>query len=155
MIHYDLRCAEGHAFDGWFASSAAFDRLRAAGEVACPTCGSASVDRALMAPAVATRATAPGVAGEPELMAPVGTIPNVAFDNRAERMREALRAIRQAVIENGVDVGRRFAEEARRIHYGEAEPRGIYGQAEIEEARALIDEGIEILPLPVLPEHRN
>ena len=153
MIRYDLRCAEGHAFDGWYASSAAYDRLQEAGAVTCPHCGTASVERALMAPAIAKGGAGP--AREPEFLPPVGDAPNVAMDDRAAKVREAIRAMRQAVIENGVDVGRRFPEEARRIHYGEAEPRGIYGQAEIEEAKALLDEGIAVLPLPVLPEDRN
>jgi hypothetical protein len=156
MIHYNLKCAEGHAFDGWFASSAAYDRLAAEGAVTCPHCGSASVERALMAPAIAKGgASAVVEAAEPEFLPPVGDAPNVAVDERAAKVRAAIRAMRQAVIENGVDVGRRFPEEARRIHYGEAEPRGIYGQAEFEEAKELLDEGIAVLPLPVLPEDRN
>lgn len=158
MIHYALRCDGGHAFDGWFASSAAYDRQREAGAVTCPHCGTAAVDRALMAPAIA-KGTAGGAAKEPEFLPPAAEGPNAVMDggtdDRAARMRAALRAMRQAVVENGVDVGRSFPEEARRIHYGEAEPRGIYGQAEIAEAKALLEEGIAVLPLPVLPEDRN
>lgn len=158
MIHYNLKCGEGHAFDGWFASSAAYQRLREGSAVTCPHCGTAAVELALMAPAIAKGADGAG-RGEPEFLPPVAEAPNVVVppeaEDRAAKIRAAFRAMRQAVIENGIDVGRRFPEEARRIHYGEAEPRGIYGQADIAEAKALVEEGISVLPLPVLPEDRN
>jgi hypothetical protein len=168
MIHYDLRCAEGHTFDGWFASSAAFERQREESLLACPVCGSAAVDRALMAPALSKgREPAPAgperTSGEPanetrdtgqEVIPPAqsgGTI----LDDRATQVRNAIRALRKAVETHGVDVGRAFPEEARRIHNGETEPRGIYGQAEPDEARALLDEGVPVLPIPTLPDERN
>jgi hypothetical protein len=171
MIHYALRCDDDHAFDGWFASSDAFDRQQKAGLLCCPVCGSPEVDRALMAPAVATRrgrerddatrkTTPPGDATpEPPSPAQPETPPpgaNVMLrDHHAAELRAALKTLREAVEKHGVNVGRAFPEEARRIHYGEAEPRGIYGQADLEEARELIEEGISILPLPVLPDERN
>lgn len=181
MIHYSLRCCEGHAFDGWFASSAAFDSQVERALLVCPTCGSTNVERALMAPAVvSTRAERPQLTADKEEAAPAASAPaatatgetpadgapaqptpppsstDVALmDERAGQLRALLKAMHTAVKENGVDVGRKFAEEARKIHYGEAEARGIYGQADLDEARELIEEGIDILPLPPLPDERN
>lgn len=166
MIHYALRCANAHDFDGWFASSGAFETQCQAGHLVCPFCGSDEVARALMAPAVRTGTPAPSAGeGEPqdapergapsqEPVATTPTLPPMAPSDHAALM-DAVRALRQKIVEHGTDVGSRFPEEARRIHYGEAEPRGIYGQAELEEARALIEEGIDVIALPVLPEDRN
>ncbi|MFT3688158.1 DUF1178 family protein [Paenirhodobacter sp.] len=127
MIRYTLKCAQGHDFDGWFASAAAFDKLHAAGMVTCSVCGSAKVEKALMAPAVR--------AEERPLSAP---------DPRAE----ALAALRRAVEENSDYVGMNFAAEARAIHDGTAPERAIYGEARLDEARALIEDGIPVAPLP-------
>jgi hypothetical protein len=126
MIRYEVRCEAGHAFEGWFRSSAGFEAQRDAGEIACPTCGSATVDRAPMAPAVARSAPVPSDA----------------------QMKHMLRAMRQAVETNCEHVGDRFAEEARKIHYGETEPRGIYGDATKAESEALADEGIPVATIP-------
>ena len=181
MIHYTVRCENGHAFDGWFASSNAFDDQVARGLVTCPSCNSATVERGMMAPAVqsarkadvraaaaAAEASAPATGNAPtgggaNAGAPtakgVPSVPKPAdvalVDERTHKLRALISAMHEAVKANGVDVGTRFAEEARRIHYGEAEARGIYGQADIDEARALIDEGIDILPLPMLPDDQN
>ena len=162
MIHYALSCGRGHAFDGWFASSEAFDSQARSGAVACPVCGSADVSRALMAPAVRTRSTTRPAAPDTTEVAPAEhavkpTHATHASISKADRQKfvEAVRQLRTALVENGTDVGTAFPEEARRIHYGEAEPRGIYGQAAPQEARELIEEGIEILPIPTLPEDRN
>ncbi len=159
MIRYRLQCANAHDFEGWFASSAAFESEVAGGRLTCPACGSSEVDRALMAPAIARgggrREAAPAPADSPAAPAGEGPGPVAAGDPRAAALLGLMRAVRRHVQETGVDVGRAFPEEARRIHYGEAEARPIYGQAEAEEARALIEEGVEILPLPVLPEDRN
>lgn len=159
MMHYALRCAAGHTFDGWFASSDAFERQRKADLLACPHCGSAEVERALMAPAIGgtargepaeERAEAPPTGNEGGESRPVALV-----DEPSQKLRALLRAMHTMVKESGVDVGRNFPEEARRIHYGETEQRGIYGQANLEEARALVEEGIDILPLPALPDERN
>ncbi|WP_026381310.1 DUF1178 family protein [Afifella pfennigii] len=164
MIHYTLRCEDGHAFDGWFASSAAFDAQKAQGQLACPICGSASVDKALMAPAVASSetvrqidqetpqsatATAPREAKEPMASAPAlpAAVP--------PQLVEAIREIRRHVRANAEYVGDKFPEEARKIHYAEADRRGIYGEATREEVKALSEEGIEFHPLPLLPEDFN
>ena len=166
MIHYALQCTQGHAFDGWFGSSDAFEAQRASGALTCPLCGTTEVERALMAPAVRTRAPATAAADEtpsatddvPATDTPATTPPPThaaVTDSEHRQFVEAVRALRDAVVKNGTDVGTNFAEEARRIHYGEAEPRGIYGKAEVDEARALVEEGIKILPLPALPEDHN
>ncbi|WMS42849.1 DUF1178 family protein [Acuticoccus sp. MNP-M23] len=159
MIHYQLRCEDGHDFDGWFASSGAFEGQRTRKLVDCPVCGTTAVNRALMAPAVRTRGAAPPAehkpeqAPAPEETADKAPAPAVAAQN--EDFTAMVRALREAVRTHGVDVGRAFPEEARRIHYGEAEPRGIYGAANADETRALLEEGIEVLPLPALPEDHN
>ncbi|UOM36069.1 DUF1178 family protein [Acuticoccus sp. I52.16.1] len=185
MIHYSLRCDDGHRFDGWFASSSAFETQHERGLLACPHCGSVAVQRALMAPAVVagrepsrSTETAPdpaapsaptgggaGVAGgggtnapaQPARSEPAAPSPSsiALMDERAHKLRTLIKAMHAAVKEVGTDVGRSFPEEARRIHYGEAEARGIYGQADAEEARALLEEGIDILPLPNLPDEQN
>jgi hypothetical protein len=147
MIHYALVCASDHAFEGWFRSSGDFDRQAGAGQVACPVCGSVEVARGLMAPSVRSgRAVAPAAAGAApaEPAAPVEAPAS-----------EPLRELRARVVENADYVGSRFADEARRIHYGETEHRGIYGEATAEEAKSLADEGITCHPLPVIPDDRN
>lgn len=163
MIHYSLVCADEHAFEGWFRSSADFDDQVAKGLVPCPVCGSTHVRRALMAPAIASgrkdlrekdiREIAPP-APEPSAPVPVAAAPMLA-DPRAVALVEAMRELRKAVEANADYVGKSFPEEARKIHYGETEARGIYGEASAEDVKALLEEGVEIAPLPLLPEDRN
>ncbi|MGG7519250.1 DUF1178 family protein [Allorhizobium undicola] len=142
MIRYSLVCDHGHEFEGWFSESADFERQKESGFLGCPVCGSSSVSKSLMAPAVATARK------KDEQQA-------VAFDQAQReayiKLKEAVSAIRA----NSEDVGERFPEEARKIHYGEADARGIIGQASPDEARALVDEGIEIAALPFLPDEVN
>ena len=142
MIRYSLRCDRDHGFEAWFRSSADYDRASTAGRNACPVCGSTAIEKALMAPAVAGASHA-----EPMRLA----VP----DPRQQAVREALQELRRKVTENADYVGDRFAEEARKIHYNEVEPRGIFGEATTEEAKGLIEEGIEFQPLPPAPEDRN
>lgn len=151
MIRYALHCAEGHDFEAWFANSAGFDSQAAAGEVNCPICGSREVSKALMAPAVGSRDAERRVPASPE----PGTQQTLATDAKAKALVEAVRRLRRHVVENSDYVGPRFPEEARRIHHEEAEQRSIYGEASPDEAKALIEEGIEIHPLPVLPDDHN
>lgn len=168
MIHYALVCEHDHEFEGWFRSSADFDAQAARGILSCPVCGSAKVSRALMAPAVSTgraaepapETPAPGpaaavapTAAPADVPAPVALAPSE--DPRRALAIEFLRRVRETVLENATYVGDKFAEEARRIHYGEAEERGIYGEATRAEAEALEEEGIAVAVLPVLPEDRN
>ncbi len=149
MIHYTLVCEAEHTFEGWFRSSADFDAQAAKGFVACPTCGSTSVGRGLMAPAVQSakaKDEREEAAKRQSVMMP---------DPAQKMMLEAMREIRKKVTENATYVGERFAEEARKMHHGEIEHQGIYGEATSEEAAALTEEGVEFQPLPVLPEERN
>ena len=132
MIHFSLKCAADHEFEGWFRDGETFEGQAAAGEIACPHCGDARVAKAIMAPRVARSAKA----------AP-------AVDPAA--MKQALRELRKQVEANFEHVGDRFAEEARKIHRGEADARRIYGDATQDEARALADEGIEFGRVPWIP----
>ncbi len=143
MIHYQLRCAGEHEFDGWFKDSAAFERQAARGLVGCPVCADTKVSRALMAPGIRAKVAQP----EPKRVAVRPKAGGVMPDN----VRAALTQLRVEVEKNCDYVGPDFAAEARRIHYGEADPRGIYGESSKAEAEALADEGIEIAQIPWLP----
>jgi hypothetical protein len=143
MIKYALRCKDGHQFDAWFASSAAYDKLAAAGQVACTNCGSADVSKALMAPSIVSGRSAPE-------RTPVATAEPVHRE-----AVELMRKLKAFVEQNSENVGPRFAEEALKIHYQEAEPRGIRGEASESELRTLHEEGVEFYPLPVMPEEHN
>lgn len=162
MIHYQLRCGAAHEFDGWFQDSAGFEKLATAGLVECPHCGGTQVSRALMAPAVQSsrkKATPPPVAEEkpPEAAppAPPAEVPGMSQRVAAGPIPAQLLAMLQrmrAEVEKSCDyVGEGFAEEARKIHNGEVEARGIYGEATEAEAEALSDEGIDIARLPWVP----
>lgn len=142
MIRYNLNCDNGHAFEGWFSSSDDFTRQVESHLIACPTCGSASVSKQLMAPAVSTAR---------KKQARQALVMDQARKETVAKLREMVKSIR----ENAEDVGERFPEEARKIHYGEAEQRGLIGKATADEAVALLEEGIEIAPLPVIPEDAN
>ena len=142
MIRYSLRCDKSHEFEGWFSEGADYDRQQSLGLLTCPVCGSAAVSKLLMAPSVATARKKE--AGHPLA---VDTVQKEAL----AKLKEAIDAIRA----NSEDVGERFPEEARKIHYGEADARGIIGQASPTEVKALVDEGIEIAPIPVLPDDVN
>lgn len=160
MIHYMLTCEAEHGFEGWFRSSADFDEQAASGRIDCPVCGSRSVTRGLMAPAVRsarTEVTPPDArsAAEDKPAVPAESVPMMLPDPAQRAMLQALRELREAVVKNADYVGDRFADEARKIHYGETEHRGIYGEATFEDAKALAEEGIEVQPLPILPDDRN
>ncbi|NLH80793.1 MAG: DUF1178 family protein [Phyllobacteriaceae bacterium] len=151
MIHYTLVCDKEHVFEGWFRSSADFEAQAADGLVSCPVCGSTVVTRGLMAPSVQSAR----VREEREDGAKRQTRTMMLPDPAQKMMLEALREIRKKVTENATYVGDRFAEEARKMHYGEVEHQGIWGEATSEEADSLSEEGIEFQPLPGLPEDRN
>jgi hypothetical protein len=173
MIVFDLTCAQGHIFEGWFRDSAAFEVQKTAGDIVCPVCADCAVTKAPMAPNLAVR----GQSGESEEAEAVETVKAVArrMPARDRRSHEevfhapttgpttgraaelaaeaarALRALRDEVKKSCDYVGDKFAEEARKMHYGEAEQRSIYGETTFAEARELREEGIEIQPLPRLP----
>lgn len=145
MILYRLRCNDDHEFEGWFRSADAFDTQRESGALECPVCGTADVSKALMAPSIA-KGRAPVPAPRPPEGAELQAM-HPAVKQAAELKRQ-LRALRRAVEENCEYVGERFAEEARKIHYGEADAHGIYGETSPEESERLKDEGIEFGSLP-------
>ncbi|MEZ0169237.1 DUF1178 family protein [Microvirga sp. TS319] len=147
MIKYALACEQAHEFESWFPSSEAFETQRERGFVTCPFCDSPKVDKQIMAPSVARTDKAPDAKPEAQPMA--------VLSDREREIRAALRALREHVIRNSEDVGKDFVEEARKMHYGEAEERSIYGEADLEEARALLEEGIDVLPIPHVPDDRN
>jgi hypothetical protein len=156
MIRYALACDAAHDFESWFPSGEAYEAQAARGLVACPACGSTRVEKRIMAPAVARtdKARAP-VPVAPAPAAPAEPQPVAVLGERERELRAMLRALREHVTRTADYVGDRFAEEARAIHYGDEEERSIYGEASAEEVRALLDEGVEIAPLPVLPDDRN
>jgi hypothetical protein len=147
VIRYALACSKGHEFEAWFSGSQAFEDQQSEGLLVCPVCGSTSVGRALMAPAVSTAR-----AKEPVSVA--AHVPDKR-DADSQEVLKALRKLRKHLTENADYVGNRFAEEARRIHYEEVEKRAIYGEATQEDVRALAEEEIEFHPLPPLPEDSN
>ncbi len=147
MIRYDLICDKGHEFDGWFRDSATYDKQARRGFVACSVCGSSKVEKQLMAPGIPAKSNRKDEVPQRMVAGPV--------DPRVAMMMKMMREMRQHVEENADYVGDKFAEEARKIHFAEAEARGIYGEATADEATALIEEGIEVFPLPRLPEDGN
>jgi len=141
VIKYRLRCACTHEFEAWFCSSASYEAQAESRQVCCPHCGGRNVDKAIMALNVAVRARGEESAEQ--------------MPDKQVQLVDTLRAARRRLLAKAEDVGARFPEEARKIHYGEGKPRGIHGTASGEEARALLDEGIEILAIPPLPEDSN
>jgi len=142
MIRYTLKCDQGHGFESWFASAGAYDALAAKGLLSCAQCGSAHVSKALMAPSVAT-----DTAAQAEPVA-------VALGPQTELERKVA-ALRDHVEKNSEHVGTRFAAEARAIHAGESPDRPIWGEAKPDEARALIEDGVPVAPLPFMPRTRT
>lgn len=131
VIAYSLRCHKGHEFDGWFRDSAAFDEQSSSGHLSCPSCNSVRIEKAVMAPAIAgTKKTTRIKSGD------------------AKQMQQFATGLRKYVMENADYVGPNFAEEARKIHYGETPERHIYGEATHKEAQELIEEGVDVSPLP-------
>jgi hypothetical protein len=141
VIQYSLVCENEHKFDAWFRNAEAYDEQHQSGIVTCPICSSDQVDKAIMAPAV-SRASSDKVSlsiGHPE----------------HARIRAAMRALREKVISEADYVGDKFAEEARKIHFKDVEARGIYGEATRDEIAGLIDDGVDFMPLPNLPDEQN
>ncbi|GGL70589.1 DUF1178 family protein [Wenxinia marina] len=141
MIRYALKCTDGHDFESWFASADAFDRLKVAGQLSCAVCGGTSVDKALMAPRVSTDAS--------DAPAPAPTL-----STPSTPMEKAMAALRRRIEAESDYVGLSFAAEARAMHEGDKPHRAIHGEAKPEEARALLEDGIPIAPLPFLPTRR-
>lgn len=158
MIRYALVCEKGHAFESWFADSAAYDKQAKRSLVTCPQCGSAKVDKAIMAPRLSSSKKAKAPAEAPASEAPAAAeapAPVAMVSPQEHEFRAKLKELRDHLVKNADHVGPKFPEEARKMHYGETEHRSIYGEASPEEAKALVEEGIEVHALPVLPEERN
>lgn len=148
MICFALACDQGHGFDAWFSSGTSYDEQSEAGVIVCPDCGSDRVEKAPMAPAV--------LRGKGRSIAEDGSVPaGKPQDSEAKQAYAVLKGLREHLEANAEDVGKAFAEEARKMHYGETEARSIYGEASVDEAKALHEEGIPALPLPPLPEEQN
>jgi hypothetical protein len=146
MIHYTLVCDQRHEFDGWFRGSAGFDEQKRLGVLVCPECGSTDVSKGIMAPNVATGAD------DRDDKRPATPSEHVA---RRSQMRQFVADLRAHVERTCDYVGERFPDEARRLHNGESERRNIYGEATLEEAKALTEEGVPIAPLPPIPNSDN
>ncbi len=141
MIRFSLTCEAGHEFEGWFRNNDDFDRQARRGLVDCPSCGSRKVGKALMAPAVSTARDRDKV--------------RLAMGEEQKKALAQMKAMADKIRENADYVGDKFAEEARKIHFGETDPRGIYGEATLEEAKGLAEDGVSFMPIPVFPEDRN
>ena len=156
MIRYALACDKAHEFESWFPSSQAYDAQLARGLVTCPVCGSAEVAKQIMAPSVARTDRLPAAPVEaPPVQPPEASQPVAILSEREQELRAMVKAFREHVTQNADDVGTAFAKEARKMHYGETERRSIYGKADLLEAKALIDEGIEFHPLPMVPDEHH
>jgi hypothetical protein len=165
MIRYNLVCAKGHEFESWFANSAAYDKQARRGLLECPSCGSTKVEKALMTPRLArTRKSEVAIPAPPEAVtapepaapaAPEPAAPVAMISPQERELRTKLKELRDHLVANSENVGQRFPEEARKMHYGEKKHRSIYGSASPDDAKALHEEGIEFAPLPVLPDERN
>jgi len=142
LIRYSLSCDNAHEFEGWFSESADFDRQVASGFLTCPVCNSGAISKLLMAPSVST-------ARKKDEMQ------TLAMDTARKQAMAKLKEAIDTIKANAEDVGTKFPEEARKIHYGEADARGIIGKATPDEAQALVEEGIEIAAIPILPDDVN
>jgi hypothetical protein len=145
MIVFDLSCHEGHRFEGWFASSTDYAEQQARGLLACPSCGSAEVSKAPMAPAVPAKGNSRQDVVPPEASRQVANTPMPA---EVQKALAALAKAQAAALKNSTWVGDKFAEETRKMHYGERDEAPIHGQASLAEAKALIEEGVPVAPLP-------
>ena len=147
MIKYDLICDEGHKFEGWFADSAAYDVQLRRGLLSCSVCSSGKIEKQIMAPGIPMKSNRKAETSQKMMAGPV--------DPKTQALLGLMREVRKSVEANAEYVGEKFADEARKIHYDEARKRGIYGETSTDEAKSLIEEGIDVHPLPRLPEDGN
>ena len=141
MIRFSLACEHDHEFEAWFRNNDDFDRQKKRGFVECPACGSQKIEKALMAPALSTGRKREKIA--------------LAMSQEQRQAMAQIKALSEKIRENAEHVGDKFAEEARKIHFGETEARGIYGEATPDEAKSLAEDGVGFMPLPVFPDDRN
>lgn len=162
MIRYTLKCRNDHNFESWFKSASAFETLHNAGQLSCPECGETQITKSLMAPQVSTArktntSDAPDERTEPAVPATRGsqqTEPQAVDAHKAAHTDVSLSKIRDHIEKNSDYVGTDFTKQARAMNDGEAPARSIYGEAKLEDAKALIDEGVAILPLPFMPRRK-
>jgi hypothetical protein len=150
MIKYTLICEKRHEFESWFADSVAYDKQAKRGLVTCPNCGSAKVDKAIMAPRLSGTRKGKKSGVEAPTAAPVAML-----SPQEQELRTKLKELRDHITKNADYVGQKFPEEARKMHYGETEHRSIYGEASLETAKELHEEGIELHAIPTLPDEKN
>ncbi|RJG43903.1 MULTISPECIES: DUF1178 family protein [unclassified Mesorhizobium] len=141
MIKFSLTCERSHDFEGWFRNNEDFEKQQKRGLVDCPTCGSHKIEKALMAPAVSTGRKKEKIA--------------LAMNEQQRAAMAQLKALSEKIRENSDYVGDKFAEEARKIHFGESDARGIYGEATLDEAKSLAEDGVEFMPIPTFPDDQN
>jgi hypothetical protein len=159
MIRYALRCERDHTFESWFQSSSTYETQVKRSLVSCPACGSTKVEKAIMAPRIVSKkgrdlaAPAPVAVTEAAEVSAPGPTPLLMAQER--ELRAKLKELRDHIVKNADNVGEQFPTEARKMHYGDIEHRPIYGEASPQEARELVEEGIEVAPLPILPDDRN
>ena len=160
MIRYQLGCTADHTFESWFRDSGAFDEQVGGGLLSCPVCGTSEVSKSIMAPAVVGtgKVSIKGVPAEMPVSAPPpmpGATPGPLLDPRQQLVRAAMRAVREKIMSQGTDVGTRFPQEARDMHEGSTPMRPIRGEATLDEARGLLEDGIMVMPIPPAPEELN
>jgi len=155
MIRYTLSCEKQHTFESWFADSAAYDKQAKRKLVACPECGSTKVEKAIMSPSLATSKQRMMPEEKPAAPTTTDTAPVAMLSPQERELRSKLKELRDHLTKNADNVGAKFPEEARKMHYGEIEHRSIYGEASPQDAKALAEEGIEFHPLPILPDEQN
>ena len=158
MIRYALVCDQRHNFEAWFQSSADYDKQAKRALVSCPTCSSTKIKKAIMAPSIGRagkREERAIVANELPATPPAPAAPVAMLSPQEREVRKKLKELRDHLIKNADDVGQKFPEEARKMHYGEIEHRSIYGEASPQDAKELYEEGIDFHPLPALPDERN
>ena len=163
MIHYSLICEKKHDFDIWFKNSADYDKQAKRGLVTCPSCGSETVEKALMAPSLG-RGTKKGSSDAPAIEVPPAPVetpaaeapsPVAMMSPQESELRAKLKELREHLTKNSENVGNKFPEVARKMHYGEVEHKSIFGEASPQEAKELHEEGVEFHPIPVLPDEHN
>ena len=157
MIRYSLNCEKGHGFESWFQNSAAYDKQVKRTLITCPICGSAKIEKAIMAPRLghAEMAETPRLPPKPATPPAPADAPVAVMSPPERELRKKLKELRDHITKNADYVGPRFPEQARKIHYGEIEHRSIYGEASPDEAKELNEEGIAFHPLPILPDEFN
>lgn len=155
MIRYALKCPDGHRFESWFQSAEGFEALNAAGHVECPDCGAKRISKDIMAPQVVTTRGRPAETGAPPPVTGPGTATSPPAVPDTDARDIAMAKLRAHIEKNSDYVGRDFASEARAIHEGTTQSRAIHGESTLGEAKALLEDGVPVLPLPFPPRAKT